>query len=181
MPGDAYSEAQGLIRGRGYIPKEMRPPEEVEEEEKEKGPSAKWGSKYVPLEERPAPDSNPEENLIRKEEGEEAAEGALARLEKEEEVAEAQWLEEDERKERRRSEQIAGWSPRRVGPASKQGEQERISEVLAEKFEGEQKGEKLTREERLWLAKEKRSARGPLPGERPAQKPRYKTEHREAA
>lgn len=64
MPRDAYSETQRLIKGKGYIPREFRPSEEVEEERKAQGPR-----KYVAMEEIPASDSNPLENLIKKEEG----------------------------------------------------------------------------------------------------------------
>lgn len=145
MPRDAFSE---IMRGRGYGPKD---------EERHKDPLRK----YVPIEEIPGPDSNPEENLIRKEEREETAEEESARSEREEsEARRAKYLEEEELEE-----EEAG-ANREFGKL----------EVGVEELEREQKGEKLIREERLRLAKEKRSARAPWPGERPAQKPRYKTE-----
>lgn len=62
---DAYTEAQRLKRGHGFIPSELRPQDELDEEERTKAPKT-----FVPIEDIPDTGAmNPEEALLVKEEG----------------------------------------------------------------------------------------------------------------
>lgn len=137
-----------------YIPEEFRPPEEVEEEEKMKGPR-----KYVPIEEVPAPDSNPEEFEEKKEKE--------IKLIEQEEVEAAQQQVEDERRQRREAEREASWVP------------ENLPSAKLTPIEVQEKLEENSSTELLSLTKQRESKRAGWYGrrerKRPPHTPKYKT------
>lgn len=103
---DLKKMRRDMSKGQGYrgISRDLMSTEQLEEHEKEKG---KGPSKYIPLEEFPAPDSNPEALLMAKEE----AKQELPELRREERLAEVDLARESiekERLQRRLAEKEAG-------------------------------------------------------------------------
>lgn len=138
----------------------------IEQQEEHDQERWKEPSKLVPVEEVPAPDSNPEE-FEKKRGGEIKFKKIMGR----EEVEVAQQQVEDERRQRREAEREGGWVP----------ENPPLMKLTPEKVQ--EKLEKISSDELLSLVKQRKSKRawwwGRRERKRPPHTPEYKTSFRE--
>lgn len=178
---DLKKMRRDMSKSQGYrgISRDLMSTEQLEEHEREKG---KGPSKYIPLEEFLAPDSNPEALLMAKE----GAKQEWPELGKEERLAEVEMARESiekERLQRRLDEEEAG--------AARRGQVKNVrivrdiktkrigvsDEKLENKFD--ELAGNLTEEQKRQIEKSDKFRTFLPSGKRPRQTPKYKTQYRE--